>query len=285
MQHTNAIAFVNTTLSGEETILHIPEYKEVFPPTNPTHPFYQYFDKPYDSNHLLNGYSPILLGVHDFAPDYPVGVRILRTPIKTAGSRDIHIPMEADFAKDFIKFCVMYELSFNSAAFEDLYAILTVHSKNIVVSERNTMRTPGFHTDGLQGSKFPTKGTMQHSYLWTDKYSTDFCPQRFCIQHLDDSKHMIHSSFDQQARECNVITPIDKTVVLFDPYMVHRSPVIPMDCSRILLRMSFMHIQLDDERDTKNPNLPVVTTRRPDVRDRLTVYPGGIPYGMYGVLP
>lgn len=285
MNHTKTINFTDTVLSGRESILHIPEYSEVFQPTNPTHPFYQYHDKLYNPQRLLNGYMPILLGVHDFAPVFPVGMRILRTPIKVAGSHDVHIPDEVSFLTDFIKFCVMYELSFNSKNFVDLYAILTVHSKDVVVAERNTMRTPGFHTDGLQGSKFPIKNKLQHSYLWTNNNSTQFCPQPFFIDHLDDSKHMVFEEFDRQAKLCNIVTPVDKTVVLFDPYMVHRSPPISTDCTRMLMRISFMYEQLKDQRDTVNPNLPVDVPMRYDVRDHLTKYPGNVPFGVYGLKP
>lgn len=270
----------NAVLSGDEDIFHVPEHRDVTR-VNPTHPFYNYHDKLFNPSHFLNGLMPILLGRMDFAPTFLVGTRILRTPIKVAGSRDVHIPKEVRAFTDFIKFCVMYELSFNAENFVDLYAIMTVHSKDIVVAERNTMRISGFHVDGLKGNKFPVDTKLRHSYLWTNNNPTEFCPQPYFVH--TNSNHATTNEFDRQARVCNVVTPLDKTVVLFDQYMVHRSPVIPFDCTRMFMRISFMYTQLKDRRDTVNPNLPV---ELPPICKRVVEQSEGasiIPYSEYGL--
>lgn len=258
----------STILSGEEDIfqplsLENPTEGLALPRVNPSHPFYHYHNKLFDPSHFLNGYMPILLGRHDFARDYPVGMRILRTPIKVAGDTRIHIPKEISFLTDFIKFCVMYELSFNEN-FADLYAVMTVHSKNIVVAERNTMRISGFHVDGLRDNVFPVDTKLRHSYLWTDNNATQFCSQPFFVH--KGSSHTTTNEFDRQAHSCNIIAPMANTLVLFDQYMVHRSPPIAADCTRMFLRISFMYKQLKDHMDTINPNLPV---ELPPYRERV----------------
>ena len=174
-----------------------------------------------------------------------------------------------------------YETSFNPR-FEDLFAHLTVDHKEILSGE--THRTSGWHVDGFQGAKFPTKHEIEHSYLWSSTCGTEFCPQPFFVEHIDDSKYMVFDEMAKQAREENVFQCMDENIYIFDPYMVHRSPVMKENTKRLLVRLTFEYQKLLDPNDTVNTKLEFKVPYKYDIRNRLGVYEGSHDMRQYGFL-
>ena len=64
---------------------------------------------------------------------------------------------------------------------------------------------------------------------------------------------MIFDEFEKQANEENVYGALNSNVYIIDPYMVHRSPVMKQNTSRLLVRVTFEYQKLLDPNDTKNP--------------------------------
>jgi hypothetical protein len=274
--------YVKPILSGICNKLHIPKFEELYNPSEPNHPFYGYYNKDFSKERYRYSTLPIHIGNFKIdIPDKSKITNVLRVPIKTSDSRTIVLPSELDFLKDFILHCCIYETSFNDK-FEDMFAHLTVDFKEI--SENDTQRTPGWHVDGFQGNKFPIKHQIEHSYLWTSCIGTEFCPQPYFIDHIDDSKYMIFDELSKQAKECNVFQCMDQNIYIFDPYMVHRSPVIPKKTNRLLIRMTFETIKLLDPNDTVNPQLIFDVPYKYDIRNRLGTYEENLNMRHYGFI-
>ena len=214
------VTYTKQKLSGQVIRFEIAKYDEIYEPTLKTHPFYQYHDKPFDKERLQFSTLPLHVGAFDIGAQNKV-INILRCPIKVAGNREIVLPKEHKWLKEFVTFCCIYETSFNKR-FEDLYAHITVERKCVNAGE--TQRVGGFHVDGMQGAKFPQKHEIEHSYLWSSTNGTEFCVQPFFVQHIDDSKYLLFDELCKQAKEENVYKCLDSNVYIFDPYMIHRSP-------------------------------------------------------------
>jgi len=281
-QHTGhkLATYVHTKLSGECIAFDVPKFDEIYRPSQPDHPFYTYYDKPFSRERYQ--YSTIPVHIGNFNIEAPETVtNVLRVPVKTAGSRKIVLPKEVEFVRGFIEHCCIYETCFNNR-FDDLFAHLTVELKTI--KKGGTQRTPGWHVDGFQGTKFPIKHEIEHSYLWSSTCGTEFCPQPFFINHIDDSKYMVFDEMAKQVVEANIVTCMDKNIYIFDPYMVHRSPIVKEDTTRLLIRLTFEYQKLLDPNDTVNSKLEFAVPYKYDVRNRLGTYEGGFDLRMYGFL-
>jgi hypothetical protein len=260
------VTYQHTQLGSECIMVEIPTFEEMFSPSDPEHPFFTYHNKPFSKTRYKYG-TPLPLHVGQFTIDKSAHVvNVLRVPVKAAGSNTIVLPKELEFIQKYVEFCCLYEKSFNPN-FENLFAHITVDKKT--VNPEETQRVPGFHVDGFQGSKFPTKHEIEHSYLWTSDCGTEFCSQPYFIEHLDESKFMIFDEFNKQAHECNVFKCLPNNIYIFDPYMVHRSPVVKTTTERLLIRITFEYQKLLDPNDTVNPNLVFKKPLKMDVRNRL----------------
>lgn len=270
--------YEKTILSGKCKTFCVPEYDELFPPSQLCHPFYTYHDKNFNKERYR--YSSIPLHIGRFEIKFPKKVtNVLRLSLKKAGDSKIVLPEELSFLEEFIMHCCLYEKSFNKN-FNKLFAHLTVEQKEVKKGE--VQRTPGWHADGFQGSKFPIKHEIEHSYLWSNKYGTEFCPQPYFIDHIDDSKYMVFDEMSKQINEKNVLSCMDENIYVFDPYMVHRSPIMPEDTKKLLVRLTFEYRKLLDPNDTVNPWLKFKVPPRFDIRNRLGIYEGSYDQRMYG---
>lgn len=280
-QHTGLknVVYTRTTVSGDMKRFIIPKFEELYQPTTLGHPFYSYHNKPFDKQRLMYSTLPLHIGPFDIEFKSKEIINVLRIPIKMAGNREIVLPNELSFLQGFVEFCSIYETSFNSR-FEDLYAHITVDYKEF--EKGHTHRVSGWHVDGFQGAKFPIKHEIEHSYLWSSTLGTEFCPQPFFVDHIDDSKYLVFDELVKQAREENIYQCLPSNIYIFDPYMVHRSPEAIEDTKRLLVRITFEYQKLLDPNDTINPQLPFKTPYKYDIRNRLGEYKVPLNTEMYG---
>jgi hypothetical protein len=282
MLHTGlaGVTYDKTILSDTNPIiLTIPQYDEIFKCSDDLHPFFSYHSKPFNKcRYKYGGVLP--LHIRQFNQTIPDNVtNVLRCPIKCANSCNIVLPIELEWLRGFVEFCCLYETSFNDK-FDELFIHITVDRKNIVTNEYH--RVQGFHVDGFQGHKFPVKHEIEHSYLWTSSFGTEFCPQPFFIEHIDESKFTIFDEMNKQAQENNIVSCLPNNIYMFDPYMVHRSPLITSQTDRTLVRMTCEYVKLLDPNDTQNPHLPFNIPVKYDVRNRFGTFQFDPNYEHYG---
>lgn len=259
------VTYEKTILNANEEPerLQIPNFEEIGQPTMQCHPFYTYHNQIFNKERYL--YSTVPIHLRNFSISHDTEItNVLRCPIKTAGNREIILPQELIFLKDFVEYCCIYETRFTDN-FEDLFIHITVdYKKNI----ENYHRVPGWHVDGFQGHKFTEKHEIEHSYLWSSNYGTEFCVQPFFIQHVDDSKYMIFDELTKQAHDQNIIQCLPENIYIFDPYMVHRSPLIEnVENERLLVRLTCEYQKLLDPNDAINPFLVFNAPFKYDIRN------------------
>ena len=149
---------------------------------------------------------------------------------------------------------------------------------------QNYQRLPGFHGDGFQGSKFPTKVTAEHSYIIATNPPTEFCLQPFFLKHLDEAKHNFFLELDSQAQECNVYKSLSNHLYLIDPYMVHRTPFLADMIDRKFVRITYTFTELENPHNTINSMFDNQSyENRVDIRTTLCTNEFPVPYHLYGL--
>lgn len=109
----------------------------------------------------------------------------------------------------------------------------------------------------------------EQNYIWSNKYGTEYLEQAWNIpKDFHPIKHNIHTSIFQKQVE------IDKKRIMhpgvlycFDPYVVHRRPIMSWGQMRTLVRISFTPIPIMDDNNTQNPLLPVPSYNIEGVKD------------------
>lgn len=275
------VNYVKPKLCGDIEKFIIPKYEEIYSPSMSDHPFYTWHNKSFSKERYIYSSVPVHIGEFKIAYTDVDILNVLRCPIKVTGSREIYLPKELLYLKNFIEMCCIYETSFNDR-FDDLFAHITVDYKQVKAGE--TQRVEGWHVDGFQGAKFPIKHEIEHSYLWASVEGTEYCVQPFFISHIDDSKYLIFKEFEKQAREENVIKALDENIYIIDPYMIHRSPRVHENMSRLIIRLTFEYQKLLDPNDTHNTALHFKVPYKYDIRNRLGEYKVELDKRQYGYI-
>lgn len=165
---------------------------------------------------------------------------VLRMPLKFSNTSYV-IPRQLEALEPVIRRVAEYEkylCSDNSIDHDDTFCHITYDSSTVNAGEYH--RFPGFHGDGIQGTKLTPKVFVEHSYILTSAPLTEFCLQPFFLKHLDEAKHNYFLEFDRQAKETNVYGSLPNHLYLIDPYIVPlRSNRLQTACSCV----SHMHLQ------------------------------------------
>lgn len=234
--------------------------------------------KPFNLNQYIYPRPPIDLGLID---DYSVSqVNVLRMPLKFPGT-NYRIPSALQSLEPLIRRVAEYE-AFINKNHDECFCHVTHDLSNVNAGEYH--RFPGFHGDGIQGTKLTPKVNVEHSYILTTSPPTEFCLQPFFMRHLDEAKHNFFLEFDKQAKECNLYGTLENHLYLIDPYMVHRSPKITKPTNRLFLRITYAFTELQHPKNTNNPLFGRQKYHeRIDIRENLTRCEFPVPLHLYGL--
>lgn len=242
-------------------------------------PAYQSMFKPFNLKQYLYVRPPIDMGLMEDIPSNIVP-NVLRMPIKYPGT-PYYIPNELKRIIPLINRISEYE-AFINQWHNDCFCHLTFDYSDIEPGTYH--RFPGFHGDGIQGTKLTPKVNVEHSYILTTAIPTEFCLQPFFLSHLDEAKHNFFLEFDKQAKEENVYGTIPNHLYLIDPYMVHRTPKIKKKCRRLFMRITYAFSELEHPKNTINPMFTgQVYEKRIDIRENLTRNEFDVPLHLYGL--
>jgi hypothetical protein len=239
---------------------------------------YQSLFKPFNINQYLYPRPPIDLGLVDIGSISLVNV--LRMPLKFPGT-NYRIPAELQPVEDLIRRVAEYE-AFINEAHDTCFCHITYDLSTVKKGQHH--RFPGFHGDGIQGTKLTPKVNAEHSYILTTEPPTEFCLQPFFLKHLDEAKHNYFLEFDRQANKANIYGSLPKHLYLIDPYMVHRTPKINKTVNRLFIRVTYSFTELQHPKNTVNPLFKGQQyDKRIDIRENLTRHEFEVPYHLYGL--
>jgi hypothetical protein len=273
----SAIRYEQPALSPEDPIEFEP--KGLWTPTiDPDNIAYQSLFKPFNLNQYLYTRPPIDMGltppIHGGCPN------VLRMPLKFPGTTYI-IPRELEGLEPLIRRAAEYE-KFINKNHDECFCHVTFDASNVDAGTYH--RYPGFHGDGIQGTKLTPKVNVEHSYIQTSDPPTEFCLQPFFLKHLDEAKHNYFLEFDRQAKEANVYGSLPNHLYLIDPYMVHRTPKIKQRTSRLFLRITYAFTELQHPKNTINPLFfGQQYDKRVDIRENLMANEFEVPWHLYGL--
>ncbi len=238
---------------------------------------YQSLFKPFNLNQYLYPRPPVDMGLVDVPQDC---VNVLRLPLKFPGT-DYRIPRQIKKLESFIRRVAEYE-AFINPKHNECFSHITYDLSDVSAGEYH--RYPGFHGDGIQGSKLTPKVTIEHSYIFVTEPPTEFCLQPFFLKHLDEAKHNYFLEFDRQAKEVNLYGSIPNHLYLIDPYMVHRTPKITKKTKRLFVRITYAFTELQHPKNTVNPLFSGQQyEKRIDIRENLSANEFEVPLNLYGL--
>lgn len=275
----SAIRYNQPLLSKNNGIAYMPE--GLWTPTiDPDNIAYYTLFKPFNLTNFLSPRLPIDMGWNDVSEWKECGTNVLRMPLKFPKT-NYRLPQELYSLASLIKRVADYE-SFINPDHDACFCHITFDKS--VIEGGQYHRFPGFHGDGIQGTKLTPKINVEHSYILCTTPPTEFCLQPFFLKHLDESKHNYFLEFDKQAREDNVYKSLPNHLYLIDPYMVHRTPYLEKTVERIFVRITYAFTELQHPKNTLNPLFEgQAYDKRIDVREYLTPCEFEVPYNLYGV--
>lgn len=157
----------------------------------------------------------------------------------------------------FIRECVDFEDLLVSGWRETHYAYLTVDRR--IVREGKSHRSAGWHFDGMQGARYPSKLQACHQYVVSDRLPTEFTSASTDASGLDELRHNWFEELGGQVADAaEIASPADLEIVAMSAYQLHRSRVAGEGESgwRTFLRLDFSLKQQDRLGNTPNPALP-----------------------------
>jgi hypothetical protein len=277
----SSIRYEHPVLSAENPIEFEP--KGLWTPTiDADNIAYRSMFQPFNLNQYLYPRPPIDMGLTE--PIHGGSPNVLRMPLKFPGTI-YKIPRELEALVPLIQRVAEYEkfLCTDRHVNPDAtFCHITCDFSNVSPGEYH--RYPGFHGDGIQGTKLTPKVYVEHSYILTWDPPTEFCLQPFFLKHLDEAKHNYFLEFDRQAKEVNVYGSLPRHLYLIDPYMVHRTPKIKQRTSRLFLRITYAFTELQHPKNTINPLFDGQEYhKRIDIRENLCANEFEVPWQLYGL--
>ena len=281
MRYTETVQFQSNSVGAKTDDLRFEPHWVALP--FPRNPLWGRLGAVFDTEHFLYACPPGDVGLVELDTESLEGVRVLRCPIKPAGSDTVRLPRELRALSPLVRHVCELEAHANPD-FAAFWCHITFERTK--VEEGATQRVGGWHVDGFQGVRVP-RHRAEHSYLWADHQAVECCVQPFFVSHLDPARHNVFDELVRQAREENALAGFESHVYLVDPYLVHRTPVMRRAGWRSFARITFTETELEDPMNTRNLALGSAQDYPPriDVRDRLHAFRSSPPWECYGVQP
>ena len=178
---------------------------------------------------LLTNFIPV---------NFPTDCRVLHYLVKTRKSNKQHLG-KIDWLTDYINTSLTYAETIGINTFER-YVYITVDQG--YVEPGDTLRTPGWHIDGLQGDEVHIKKPGDFQTIWSDALPTEYVTHPFNIEGMDISKHNIFNRLADQVNENTVVQMKENYIYAMSSYLVHRAAETKKHVYRRFIRVSISHI-------------------------------------------
>lgn len=123
------------------------------------------------------------------------------------------------------------------------------------VEPNQTLRTPGWHIDGMQGDEVETKKPGDLTFIWSNVLPTRFANQGFDVADLNPSIHNVFSWLGKQVDEKNIFESKPYQIYAINPYHVHAGSEATKKVYRIFLRLSYTFTPVTSTKMTINPEI------------------------------
>lgn len=173
---------------------------------------------------------------------------ILRMPIKRPCS-DYRIPMALSSLEPIVRLVADAEAKI-SADHDRAHCHITLERQFVLSGE--TQRMPGFHVDGFQRLKHGHYTEVEHSYIVSDVYPTEFSIRGYDLSWVENWRHMFRV-MDAEVPISSVVVAEPNKIYRMTCYQVHRTPRLPRNTWRSFLRVTYAMRELEDPRNTVNP--------------------------------
>ncbi len=218
---------------------------------------------------------PVYMGQSEIKPpEDPVFA--LRLLIKQPGSSFV-VPNTLKFLEEFIRDCSAYQAQF-FPVFEERFVYITVRSGPMMPNKEDV-----FHVDGFQGISVP-RHIPEQNYLWASSHPTLFSLQPYFVENLDPGKHNVHDYFDKATDRRMVYEGLSKGIYLIDPMHVHARRPLNVGTVRTVVRLTYSPVEIRDDTNTPNPELPRGPYNRNDPRNHLWGYAERNPELKFGLM-
>ncbi len=200
-------------------------------------------------------------------------VFVARLLIKPKDRVVAQLPEELSWVTPFLQRCIQYEVFLTEGKMDYFWYLTVRHGSTSLLGNDDV-----WHCDGFQSmhEACVPRHRPERNYVWTSEDATEFNLTPFFIEHLDSAKYNAHLHFQKYAVESLTVKGRAQNVLMFDPYQVHRRPVMHEPKHRTLLRFSAIDAMIMDDKNTQNPHIPVPKFNRLDIRDTFVqdVYAG-----------
>jgi hypothetical protein len=204
------------------------------------------------------GAGAMSLGARDLRPPQQM---VLRMMLKRPGT-GLRIPGEVEWVEPFV---VEMEKLHDELFPRHGYVYLTVRSGGVSTKTDDVWHVDGF---SMRAPHLP-----EQNYIWSDCWPTEVLKQAITVSDdFDPMRHNIHWYFQDRADESKAMALEAGCCYVIDPYVIHRRPKLPAGTNRAFVRVSFVPIPIEDDRNTPNPLLPAGPFNRTDIRDTLIRY-------------
>ena len=216
---------------------------------------------PFDLKFLEQSQYPSAVGFFDPDPvDFPKDCRVLHYQVKARNTSDLVLG-ELEWLRSFISESY-HRARLQGVDTDGRYTYVTVDQG--LVEAGGTLRTAGWHIDGLQGDEVPVKVPGDCQFIWSDAVPTEFVTHPFSVDGIDVSKHNVFDRLAVQVRESRIRKFTPGFVMLHNSYLVHRAGVAEETTYRRFVRVSHSYVPVTSVKMTINPDMeydfPVHTT-------------------------
>ena len=175
--------------------------------------------------------------------------RVFALPLKFPNS-DYRIPDELDWLADTLQICIDAEHTLNPHV-DEYYAYLDLDSSTVEIG--GCQRSPGPHSDNIQGQRVQPKQPTEHCYAVVSSHPTCFYVQPFDLREHDPETHYANTVFEAQLQIESGVCHTAGDITFFDAYSVHAAVPIIETGWRTFVRLVYTTRQYDRLGNSHNP--------------------------------
>ncbi len=200
---------------------------------------------------LIKKREPIALG--DFHFDNLPNKRLNHYLIKLNNESQYRLgEIDIDEMKNFIE-KISDEITSLGISIKERYCFLTLDQG--WVEPNSTLRTPGWHVDGMQGGEVEVKKPGDLTFIWSNALPTKFAEQAFNVSGLDSSIHNVFNWLGRQVKTKNIFESKINQIYAINPYHVHAANKASEKVYRVFLRLSYTLTPVTSTKMTLNPEI------------------------------